>query len=111
MIEKILKLVAKYDCQEMIYWNEDLEFSVNCNDLFYWGCSDEEEIVEDDLEEFERALEDADYLGPYLFAARKRGMRVQGAFYNVLIPDNLKYLFDECGPEREINMGNPEKEK
>ena len=41
-----------------------------------------------------------------LYCARKRKMRPQGAMYKT-IPKTLWHLFDVCGEEREMNMGNP----
>lgn len=42
-----------------------------------------------------------------LFAARVRSMRPQGAAYKVRYDKSIWPLFDACGPEREIGMGNP----
>lgn len=41
-----------------------------------------------------------------LFSARSRGMRPQGAYYK-LFPRDTWELFDACGPEREVGVGNP----
>lgn len=41
-----------------------------------------------------------------LFACRSRKMRPQGACYPDDHPE-LWPLFDACGPEREVGMGNP----
>lgn len=109
-IEKILILIAEYDCQEYIFWDEDLRFYVNCNDLFYWGCADTEAIKTDELGDFENSLKDADFCGPLLFVARKREMRPQGAAYNKMIPIVYHDLFNQCGPKRKVGFGNPDKQ-
>ncbi|UDL15984.1 hypothetical protein QEH42_gp234 [Microbacterium phage Pumpernickel] len=49
-----------------------------------------------------------EYCLPLLFAAKSRKMRPQGAYYKS-IPENIWHLFDACGPEREVGMGNPRK--
>lgn len=105
----LLKLVAKHDLQYDLDWNEDLIFHIGCNDLFFWGCADAESIEsQEDVDLYEQSIEDVrafDNWACYLYCARKRKMRPQGAAY----PDekSLWPLFDACGPEREINMGNP----
>lgn len=40
-----------------------------------------------------------------LYAARRRGLRPQGACYPK--DTRLWHLFDQCGPEREVGFGNP----
>ena len=80
-----------------------------CNDVFYWGCADSEDINEDLLIEFQKAAEDCGnelQLGAMLYCARRRKERPQGAIYSS-IPKDLWHLFDECGLERKINAGNP----
>lgn len=82
---------------------------VNCNDLFVWGCADGEEITVETLTEFHKALSDCGgnlNTASDLYCARRRKMRPQGACYSHY---NKKYwsLFDACGPEREVGLGNP----
>lgn len=81
---------------------------VNCNDLFYWACSDGEDITEETLPQFHQAVKDCkedESLAAWLYCARIRKMRPQGAAYTY-IPKDLWPLFDACGPEREIDFGN-----
>ncbi len=93
------------DC-DGLWWRTDGEyapvtFMVNCNDLFFWACSDAEVITEDNISEFEQAYKDID--SPYaqiLFCCRVRGMRPQKPYYKH-IPEKFHKLFDSCGPERE----------
>lgn len=114
-IMQLLKATS-FDLCDMIWWRTDTEYApvtflVNCNDCFYWGSADAEEITSDNLAILEAAIADckalsaAHYAGD-LFAARVRKMRPQGACYNHY-PKELWPLFDECGPQREIGFGNP----
>ena len=81
---------------------------VNCNDLFFWGCSDSEEVLPSEIPDLLKCLEEApNGNGELLWVARKRGMRPQGAFYK-LFDDKIKPLFDACGPKRKVEFGNPE---
>lgn len=89
-----------------------------CSDVFYWGCADAEDIGPDDIDAYATAIGDVrpliSHQGPdrvvafagWLYAARRRNMRPQGAVYPG-IPDELWYLFDAAGPEREIGLANP----
>ena len=93
-----------------IYMADD-RYWVNCNDLFFWGCADSEEITEDNILDLSNALEECEALGCRnegfgLFVARRRGMRPQGAAYPS--KPELVALYDACGPKRETGLGNPE---
>tara|TARA_Y100000310_G_scaffold59560_1_gene54912 strand:- start:723 stop:1094 length:372 start_codon:yes stop_codon:yes gene_type:complete len=107
-IINLLKLVAEHDGWGDIFWDVGLQFSVLCNDFFYWGCADAESITPETLPELRRALEDAPADGLLLYCARRRKERPQGAYYKYLGKENWA-LFDACGPEREVGMGNPHK--
>ena len=107
---RILSATAFNNCDD-IWWRVDGEYApltifVNCNDLFFWGCSDAEMITIDNIDVFEQAYKDSIDHGGLLFCCRVRGMRPQGAYYKYL-DDGEKPLFDACGPEREIKLGNP----
>lgn len=102
-IERLLKLIAEYEIWDLVFWHTNLKFYVNCNDLFAWGLADAEEITESNIDLLEQSLKDADYIdGAFLFCARSRKMRPQGAMYENIEKKNW-YLFDECGPTRKIN--------
>jgi hypothetical protein len=113
---QLLTLIAKYDAFGELYWRSDLTyFSVNCNDVFAWGTSEGEEVTPDNIDQLESAFADCaaisstigEIYGPWLFAARNRKMRPQGASY----PEEREPwpLFDACGPERKVGFGNPYK--
>ena len=79
-----------------------------CSDTFAWATADAEEIMPADLPLLEKCAADLGYLNsgwlPYLYAARKRGMRPMRAFYRDMGDDSradLRPLFDACGPERD----------
>jgi hypothetical protein len=88
-----------------LYITQDKVFVI-CNDVFYWGTADLEEVTPENFHILEQSLKDDEFYGDILFCARVRKMRPQGAFYKSL-DDNQKKLFNECGPEREIDLTNP----
>ena len=108
----VLKITAEYDLFGVLSWafdeNDDVPtFIINCNDVFYWGASDAEELTEENFYILEESLSECEDYGTELFCARVRGMRPQGAYY----PKNKKVqdLFNSCGPERSIDCFNPAK--
>lgn len=114
-VERIIReLCIKNDVT--VFWNKHKDGTlyafINCSDLFYWGCADGEEILESDIEDIIQALEES-YDGEALWCARKRKMRPQGAYYKDMMSNssggknNDRELFNACGPEREIDFGNP----
>lgn len=111
---KLLVLVSEYDVRESLYWDEDLNFYIICNDIFWWATSDAEDITEETLPILEQALEDAGdtgYDGPYLYCARQRKMRPQGAAYKYIDESNYVY-FDEFPERDDTEPGNtPKPEK
>lgn len=97
MVE-LLKFFARTDAIWCLFWNESLEFSIVCNDIFSPG-SDTELITEDDIPELQRALDDSDeFYFPYLFCARKRLQPPMERFYNDMDED-LQKLFKRVGVE------------
>lgn len=110
-IERLLKLVHEHDDHYSLFWNEHLQFYIICNDVFAWACSDVEEITSDrDIDLLERSYNDTkakgypDY-GAMLYCCRHAKLRPQGAAYPK--HKELWPLFDACGPEREVSLGNP----
>lgn len=111
--EELLRLMLAHDCHSELWWNTrtrtkdgDLQFFINCNDVFVWGCADLEAITEENLPVLKESLAISSLWGSLLFCARVRGMRPQGAMY-AHIDKELWEHFDACGPEREIDLGNP----
>lgn len=128
-VEKVLHLILDHDLYS-IYWRRvkndlggwDFLADVNCNDFFFWGTSDAEDLPEEKIPELEQAIKDcedvvlevisgrelnADDFGPLLYCARQRRMRPQGAAYSQVLPEQVHYLFDACGPAREVDFVNP----
>lgn len=85
---------------------DECGMSVNCSDVFWWGCSDCEEIAFSELSELRDCLAQAPGCGDILWCARKRGERPQGAQYSYIKREYWP-LFHAAGPERETGMGNP----
>ena len=107
-IKELLVLVAEYDLNDEIYWDVDLNFFAICNDIFWWGTADLEPITETDLDLLRQSTDDAGPNGIILYCARKRKMRPQGTFYKYIKIEEHK-LFNACGPEREVDILNPQK--
>lgn len=107
-LETLLRLVAEHDCYSDIFWDDQLKFYANCGDVFYWGCADAEQITEDDIGTVRECFNLVGDLGLILFAAVKRGLRPQNAYYKS-IPKEFWKHFDECGEERQIDNSNPSK--
>jgi hypothetical protein len=121
-----LQLAEKYDfLHNLVHrcsgeW-APVTFLVTLNDRFVWGCADSEPIRSlDDVVELEKAITDCMTVSPpkdanewhsnvswgeVIYACRKRKSRLQGIAY----PRDTKLwpLIDACGPEREIDVGNP----
>jgi hypothetical protein len=134
LIPMLFRKTAEADLGDMgdlifrsLYWwiDEDTNettFSVNVSDVFHWGCADAEDInTEEDIDLFIQSIKDHWTHGDVLYACRKRRMRPQGAMYRSFRikhkdsfdePDErLIEMINKCGPEREINIGNPYNEK
>lgn len=108
MIERILRLIYNYDLFYDVIWDYDLQFSLNCNDVFYWGCGDAEGLDDVDLLEMCLGICKNTDTAIMLYCAIRRRMRPQGAIYTS-IPKEEWYLFNGCGAEREITVANPYK--
>lgn len=83
--------------------------AINCNDVFFWGSADAEDLSPETLGDLDAAIADChgdEESGALLYCARRRGMRPQGAMYKY-IPKNLWAFFDACGPYRETDFFNP----
>lgn len=95
----------------------ELRLYANIPDVFVWGSADVEEITPEMLPELERAYADlkaveAEEFTAELYAARIRRIRPQGACYPTDAHESWRHvhaLFDACGPERAINVGNPKR--
>jgi hypothetical protein len=115
---RVLRLFDEYEIHNSLYWRVDggsVSWFVLCNDLFYWGLSEQQAITPDTIDVLERSIKDCEAIsqstsqyGVDLYSCRVRGMRPQGAAYpHGMDGDALDPLFDACGPEREIFMMNP----
>lgn len=110
-VKEIIKFAWKNDIDLMWKVDDDTDDVVTfvvVNDVFFWGASDAEGVEVADIPAFQQAIDD---VGGYewskeLYAARKRGMRPQGAIINI-IPKDIKGLFLAAGPVREIDFCNP----
>ena len=120
----ILRLlsVVSFDNTEDIWWRTDGEYApitfwVKCSDVFCWGCAELEKVTPENIHVLEEAFRDCraadrrlgEVYASMLFCCRVRGMRPQGAAYPGYDSKALWPLFDACGPEREVGLGNPKK--
>lgn len=117
---EVLTLLDTEEDHEGVFWRVEggvVRFLVNCNDQFYWGCADCEEITPDNLPVLRQCYADLAATGIpaakayalLLFCARVRGLRLQGCCYPKAEHglDGLWPLFDACGPKRDIDLANP----
>ncbi|MER7734128.1 hypothetical protein ABTX80_24875 [Streptomyces erythrochromogenes] len=110
---EVLAIFAKADSHDQLYWRPDtdgLKLWANVNDVFAWGCADLEEITVEQLPVLRQAASDLLAAKEYgwiaeLYTARIRGERPQGAAYPT--QPALQALFNACGPERPLGLGNP----
>lgn len=110
-LTRLLKLFAKYDAVTYLFWNENVEFFVFCSDAFYWGTADLEPIIsENDIDLLEKSFEEGGDDGALLYCCRKRECRPQNAMYEYIDKDKWP-LFDQTGPQREIDTFNPKERK
>lgn len=84
---------------DIMAWNSPISLFVNCNDLFDWACADLEIVEVADLTDIEQAIADSPRFGHLLWACRKRNLRPQQLFRELLTPTE-RALFDAAGPER-----------
>ena len=89
-VDPLLRLSIKYDSEHDLWWrlgkDNLFEALVPCNDFFWWGVADAEEIMVQEIPALEKAYENCDaagdltqFWGGSLFVARKRKMRPQGS--------------------------------
>lgn len=101
-----------------LFWRVDdrqPRLFANVSDVFAWGGTDAEPITPDTLLALEQAYADlktveAEEFTAELYAARQRGQRPQGAAYPSGAHESWRHvsaLYDACGPEREVGLGNP----
>lgn len=122
---EIMAVVAEADGTDCISWRCDGEYApisfwINCNDLFWWGTADGEDLTYEQLPILKQAIVDCKAIKAYafwaftLYCCRVRKMRPQGCCYPGATPEGVKEeyeelarLFDTCGPERLVDMNNP----
>ncbi|MEV0441848.1 hypothetical protein AB0I46_23220 [Streptomyces spectabilis] len=101
-----------------LFWRVDdgkLKLYANVSDVFAWGSADTEPITPGALIALERAYADLKAVNgedftATLYAARQRGQRPQGAAYPSGAHASwreVSALYDGCGPERALGIGNP----
>lgn len=108
LTDRILRALQFEHCDNL-FWrvgsyenpNDNIiHFYINCNDLFYWACSDLEEITEENIELLEKTLKELDtHHACDLFCCRSRKMRPQKPMYQHFNIEEVK-LFNACGEER-----------
>jgi hypothetical protein len=92
-MNEILKYIAEQDMHDNLYWNEDLQFYIMCNDLFYWACADAEPLTEETLPTLKQAVADSDNIwGGLLYCCRMRKQSPQEPYFKS-IPEKFHSLF------------------
>lgn len=121
---KVLGLFDGFDwlSNDDLLWRIGDEFNVvtfyvNCNDLFYWGCADVEDITPANIHLLGEAVKKLSDVGivaandkykylewaTSLFACMSRGLRPQNCILRNMRKrgdEALALLFESCGPER-----------
>lgn len=119
-VTRVLELfsLSHADAYGDLFWRVDdseVRLYANVSDVFAWGGADAEEITPATLPALEQAYADlkaveAEEFTAELYAARRRGMRPQGAAYPSKTHESWRQvsaLYDACGPERGLGLGNP----
>jgi hypothetical protein len=115
-VRKVVESLYRKDVWGDVLWSADeneVECSFIVNDMFWWGTADGETVEASDLELLDECYSqlraigvgETVYLGT-LYAARKRGIRPQGAAY-ARISKEVCVLFNLCGDHRPADFGNP----
>ena len=93
------------------YAKDKYEILIHCPDFFAWGLADLEPVTDTELlAQCYLDCKNIDWINgediaPFLYCARQRKRRPQGACY----PRDKRFwkLFDACGERREPGPGNP----
>jgi hypothetical protein len=113
---RVLRATYRAQIHDALSWivdGENVAFCINCNDVFEWATADVEELTPENIDVFEQACADCweideEIYAPYLFCARVRKMRPQGAAYPKGDEHKkLRALLDAAGPARSIDLLNP----
>jgi hypothetical protein len=117
---RVLRTFYAIDDRDELLWSikdNEVSFSAECSDAFWWGCADAEDITPENIGRLEVAIADAQAAtgttgwgtpseAVLLFVARERKLRPQGAMYEH-IDAKLWPLFDAAGPERVTGPEDP----
>lgn len=109
LVKRIIIAAAKYEFNYDLHWNESARFFINCDFVFLeWdGDHDEVEVTEESLPVLIQAMLDCPKYGLQLFCARMKAVCPTGQFRREHdFDDNIAKMFEECGPEREIDHNN-----
>lgn len=116
-IVAVLRAFDDSESHDSLWWrviDGQVRFLINCNDLFFWGTADCEELNADTLPIYEACVRDLgsehNHNAPWLYCCRVRKERPQGACYKY-IDHAIRPLFDACGPEKATGFGNPRSNK
>lgn len=52
---RVLGTISAADCYGELFWRTDGEYApitfwINCNDFFFWGCADMEDLTPDNID-------------------------------------------------------------
>lgn len=119
-LKQILCIFGDDGLCESLQWDAydgEIVFNINCNDFFGWAVADSEIIKPEDIVLLRQTKEDCllldrdgDCYFHMVFCCRKRKMRPQRAVY-MHYPAYIQELFNEAGPERDLDPFNPIKGK
>lgn len=109
-MNKVLRLVAVNNLESSLLIsvdeNDNVQFSIVCNDLFFYASADAVEINEENFHLLEKAVETLPDESDSYFCCLVRQMRPQNGWFDYISRDKWD-LFLACGPERSIDFSNP----
>ena len=104
---RVLEIFDEAGMHGDLFWrvkDDAVKLYAMCNDTFYWGVANAEEITPERLPILEQAAKDAQAIDTSLlvelYAARVLGMRPQRAWFKGK-SEAVTALFEACGPERD----------
>lgn len=129
--------LASPEAYDALRWHFDktgkMSLWVDCSDIFAWATAEAEPLTAESFPMLVQAIADVDWVngdrddGFTLYVARRRKMRPQGAWYKYLkvtsrmpngkggwktevdeeLTAKLHQLFNDAGPDRDIDLHNP----
>lgn len=100
--KKVMSVIARYDLFQTVFWDSEIKFFVNCNEIFGNAADSEPLISMNDIVLLETSVLDCEMIlqnsgqvyGPMLYCNRKRQCNILKK-KTKFIPKELKFLFTQ----------------